>query len=228
MVILMFLVLLTAVTVQELLPQPHLDILCQCFGERRVQCSPAGQKYRWTLNSTEINSTVAYMSDPGDVIILKGHVIGNLTCSISYEMGSNFTTAWLPVCKPSSKQACVDGDKKPDHCSTGIPGSTVQNDQLCVNSKIFLLVCGALAVLVTLILALCCLRIALDTKSKPLPEDQPVYAEIDFENQGQEKAWSGIQEMTAMYADVRKGYNDQQDEGQTDTSNLNFSMYGHD
>ncbi|XP_017575069.1 uncharacterized protein LOC108440626 [Pygocentrus nattereri] len=216
MVILMFLMLLTTVTGQEPLPQPHLDILCQSFGERRVRCAPAGQQYTWTLNSTVINSTDAYMSDPSDVIILKGHMTGNLTCVISMGSGEQFTTAWLPVCEQSdySKQVCDDREKKPD--------------QLCVNSRIVLLGCGTLAVLVTLILALCCLRIALDTKLKSLPEDQPIYTEIDFETQEENKARSGIQDMAVMYAKVRKGSNDRQPEGQRDTSNLDFCMYGHD
>ncbi|KAL7854266.1 hypothetical protein AOLI_G00211100 [Acnodon oligacanthus] len=210
--------------IHEPLPQTHLDILCQSSGERRVQCTPAGQKYRWTLNSAELNSTVAYMSDPGDVIILKGHVTGNLTCIISNEVGGNFASAWLPVCRQSddSKQVCVDEEKKPGHRAADIP------DQLCVNSRIFLLVCGALAVFVTLILALCCLRIALDTKSKSLPEDQPIYTEMEFENQGKEKAWSEIQEMTGIYAEVTTGRNAQQPEGQRDTSNVNLCTYGYD
>ncbi|XP_036444571.1 uncharacterized protein LOC118820370 [Colossoma macropomum] len=214
--------------IHEPLPKPHLDILCQSFGERRVQCTPAGQNYRWTLNSTEINSTVAYMSDPADVIILKGHVIGNLTCTVYDKVDRDFTTARLPVCKwcNYSKQVCADGEENPG--PNRILDTTVQKDQFCVNYTIFLLACGALAVLVTLTLALCCLRIALDTTSGSLPDDQPVYSEIEFKSKEEKKEWSEMQRKTAMYAEVRKGYNDQQPEGQRDTSNQNFSMYSHD
>ncbi|KAL6469635.1 hypothetical protein MHYP_G00207540 [Metynnis hypsauchen] len=79
-----------------------------------------------------------------------------------------------------------------------------------VNHRVLLLAFGALTVLVTPTAALCYLQITRAQSPESVHSDQSVYTEIVFENEGEKKEWSEMQEMMVTYAEVNMGSGDDQ------------------
>ncbi|XP_076843114.1 uncharacterized protein LOC143487813 isoform X2 [Brachyhypopomus gauderio] len=187
--------------IQEQVMGARLQVVCQQSGEWRAQCSPPGHSYAWFLNGSVLDQSLAYVGHPGDVIILKNHVSGHLTCFCSTHGGSSWSnaTAVLKACTQPLIHHCAGGEGwGPGH---GPPHNTVQKDLLCVDIRIFLLAGGATVTVLTLAVAIICLKVAAQKKPQP-PELLPIDKVVNTkkkkrrrEKKSQEVTYSEVHKM---------------------------------
>ncbi|KAG9339827.1 hypothetical protein JZ751_022505 [Albula glossodonta] len=85
--------------------KPVLSQLCLPHGELRVSCSSEGDvsEYSWTLGSTPLNRSVAYLNDKTNVVILRKNISGDLTCTARNNISQSARTIQLSTCPDHNK-----------------------------------------------------------------------------------------------------------------------------
>ncbi|XP_017348002.1 uncharacterized protein LOC108278861 [Ictalurus punctatus] len=135
------------------------------------------------------------------------------------------------LCQPSAESQHSSNSMNKNNESLLTPDcsstKTALREQICVDSKVFLLLCGAMAVFLTLITAVCCLTITLKTTSQPcdhspdfIPKVDILYAEVDVrsERMRKRKEAETLESETAIYSEVAQEIN-------WETGNQTFTTY---
>ncbi|KAL2088680.1 hypothetical protein ACEWY4_015579 [Coilia grayii] len=74
-----------------------LSISCPITAERRVRCSSNGDspQYSWSLDGRALSGADADLSTDNQTVLLKGNVIGQLTCTVSNHISTTSITRVL-------------------------------------------------------------------------------------------------------------------------------------
>ncbi|KAL2088684.1 hypothetical protein ACEWY4_015583 [Coilia grayii] len=74
-----------------------LSISCPITAERRVRCSSNGDspQYSWSLDGRALSGADAHLSTDNQTVLLKGNVIGQLTCTVSNHISTTSITRVL-------------------------------------------------------------------------------------------------------------------------------------
>ncbi|XP_034167219.2 uncharacterized protein LOC117599167 [Pangasianodon hypophthalmus] len=154
---------------------------------------------------------------------------GRVQCDVTFTLHVHHHS----LCQPSAEPppSSNDANKTSESLLTQDSSSTntTVREQICVNSKVFLLLCGVMAVFLTLITALCCLAVMLKRTSSPACDTSPdfvpsvdvLYAEVDVSRKGKRNGKEGetVDSDTAIYSEVAQ-------EMKQETGNQTFTTYG--
>ncbi|KAF7696613.1 hypothetical protein HF521_005031 [Silurus meridionalis] len=157
--------------------------------------------------------------------------MGNLLCNFSftlniYDRRHLSSPDLLSVCQSFAevKPSTTECSLRPHDSSTDL----LLRENICLNRKVFLLLCGVMAMFLTLITALCCVSIMLRRTSSP--SDHPpgvdvdvIYTEVDICRKGKRnrKKHESVKNVTEIYSEVNH-------EPNQETRNLTFTTYGLD
>ncbi|XP_047661627.1 uncharacterized protein LOC125139856 isoform X2 [Tachysurus fulvidraco] len=158
---------------------------------------------------------------------------GTLQCDVTFRLQiHDHHVCSQSFCQPSAETRRSSLDTNRSSVSLLTPqcssANTAQRQQICVNTKVFLLLCGALVVFLTLITALFCLTITLkrtsprsDTPSDLIPGVEVLYADVDINRKGKRNREEGEtpESVTVIYSEVAQEMN-------PETGNQTFTTYG--
>ncbi|XP_063048956.1 carcinoembryonic antigen-related cell adhesion molecule 2-like, partial [Engraulis encrasicolus] len=100
-----------------------LSISCSANGERRVSCSSNGDspEFSWSLDGRALSGADADLSAGNQTVLLKGNVIGQLSCTVSNHVSTANITK-LTRCPGESTTVCVSTANPP--ASTSPPATS--------------------------------------------------------------------------------------------------------